>query len=239
MTTGPSGVLNVTDMRPGSPVRADEGEVQRLGTVAGRDPEPLAHPARASGDLQRADRHVGIGVLGGVPARGVPLDVEGQLRVSNEALDADLLPAQLLPVGGMPVPVRRRPAHPSLRSLDVVDPDDPAEPAAAGFRARPHRLSEGRPVGRRVVEDLDDLDVPPSGQRQDDVASSEPGVDASVHGVDTDELGQSLSGGAQAIVLRCIRDVVKTHTVHRGTGSRVPLTTPIYCPSRPVIGATA
>ena len=223
---------------PWSAVRADEGEVQRLGLVARRHPEPLAHPARAARDLQRADRHVGVGVLGGVAAGGVPLDVERQLRVGNEPLDADLLPAQLLPVGGMPVAVRRPAAHSSLGGRDVVNPDDPAEPAAAGFRAGPDGLSERRPVGRRVVEDLDDLDVAPSRQGQDDVARAEPGVDPSVDGVDTDQLGQSFRSGAQAIVLRCIRDVVKTHTVHRGTGSQMPLTTPNFW-AQGLIGATA
>ena len=71
-----------------------------------------------------------------------------------------------------------RPSRSSC-GADVVDGDDPAEPAAAELGAGAHGLAEGRLVRRRVVEHLDDLEVGAVGQRQDHVAGAEARVDAS------------------------------------------------------------
>ena len=89
----------------------------------------------------------------------LPLHEERQLRVGLQPLDADLLPAQLEAVGPVPVALHGLAAEPGLDRGDVVDGDDPAEPAAAERGAGAHRLAERRLVGGRVVEHLDDLEV--------------------------------------------------------------------------------
>ena len=109
---------------------------------------------------------------------------------------------------------------------DVVDATtQPSQPPPAS-EARRDRLAEGRLVGRRVVEHLDDLEVVVLRQREDHVARAEPGVDPAVDRRDADELGQSGGRGLEATGLRCIRDVVNSHTEHRDTRQGVLLTTP-------------
>ena len=75
---------------------------------------------------------------------------------------------------------------------DVVDRDDPAEPAAAECGAGAHRLPERGLVGCRVVEDLDDLEVGAVGQREDRVAGAEAGVDSAGGELLTEQLRESL-----------------------------------------------
>ena len=65
-----------------------------------------------------------------------------------------------VPVAGGGLAPRRR-----LDRGDVVDGDDPAEPAAAERGAGAHGLAERRLVGRGVVEHLDDLEVGVAGER--------------------------------------------------------------------------
>ncbi len=101
-----------------------------------------------------------------------------------------------VPSGGAGCPDRL--ATESLLDLgDVVDGDDPAEPAAAGLGGRTDGLTEGRLVGRRVVEHLDDLEVVVLGQGEDHVARAEAGMHPSVDRRDADEVGQSGGRGLE------------------------------------------
>ena len=79
----------------------------------------------------------------------VPLHEERQLRVALQALDAELLPEQLHPVGAVPVALDGVAAQALLVGRDVVDGDDPAQPAATEGGAGADGLTERRLVGRR------------------------------------------------------------------------------------------
>ena len=76
--------------------------------------------------------------------------------------------------------VDRRTTDPLFDRTKIIDSDHPAQPTTARFGPCPHRLSEGRLVGRRVIKDLDDLEVVPVGQRQDRIASAEAGMESAV-----------------------------------------------------------
>ena len=133
---------------------------------------------------------------------------------------------QLGAVGAVPVARDRLAAEALLDHGDVVDGDDPAEPAAAGLGGGTDGLPEGRLVGGRVVQHLDDLEVVVLGQGEDDVARAEPGVHPAIDRRDADELGQPGGRGLEATGLCRIRDVVNSHTEHRDTRQGVLLTTP-------------
>ena len=86
-------------------VRRHEREVDVALVEAVVRAEPLTHPRRVAGDLQVADRDLGVGARRRVQGRVVPLDEEGQLRVGDQALDAELAPLELDAVGAVPVAV--------------------------------------------------------------------------------------------------------------------------------------
>ena len=190
----------------------------------GREAEPVAHAVGVTRDLQRVDGDLGVRVVGGVRHTLLPLDEEGELRVGLQALDPELAPAQLDPVGAVPVAEDGLAAEPALLLGDVVDLDDPPEPAAACLGARAHDLPEGRLVAGGVVEHLDDLDVPLVGERKDDVARPEARVDSPVDRRDADLLREALRRGLETVTLGGIDDVVNSHAVHRRTREGVVLT---------------
>ena len=118
---------------------------------------------------------------------------------------------QLRAVGAVPVAVGGLAAEPLLDDGDVVDRDDPAEPAAAEGGAGPHGLAERRLVGRRVVEHLDDLEVGVVRQRQDHVAGAEAGVHAAVGEVLAEQSPDALGGAGEAIRSGCEGEMVQAH----------------------------
>ena len=182
MRTTPFGVANWAATTPGVPCGATHStSTSSSGRVDGVA-EPVADPVRVAGDLDggRAATSPVAPALGCCSTAGLPLDEERQLRVGLQALHADLAPAQLDAVGTVPVALDGLAAEPLLDLADVVDRDDPAEPAAAERGAGADGLAERCLVGGRVVEHLDDLDVGAGGQRQHHVAGAEAGVDAAV-----------------------------------------------------------
>ena len=97
-----------------------------------------------------------------------------------QAVDADLLPAQLGAVGAVPVALDGLAAEPLLDGvMSSTATTQPSQPPPSAERART-AWPNGRLVGGRVVEHLDDLEVGAVGQRQDHVAGPEPRVDAAV-----------------------------------------------------------
>ena len=120
-------------------------------------------------------------------------------------LHAELLPEQLDAVGAVPVAVDGLAAEACLVRRDVVDRDDPAQPAAAELGAGAHRLAEGGLVGCRVVEHLDDLEVRAVGQREDRVAGAEPGMDAAVGEVLAEQLRESFGRAGEPVRARLRR----------------------------------
>src|SRR6476659_10910629 len=142
----------------GGAVRGDPLHVDVLERTLERVAQPVAHAVRVAGDLQRAEPYLAGRPSGRVLLLGgLPLDEERQLRVGLESLDADLAPAQLEAVRSVPVALHGLATEPGLDLGDVVDGNDPAQPAAAERGAGAHRLAERRLGGGRVVEHLDDL----------------------------------------------------------------------------------
>ena len=137
MTTGPSGVPKVTDSRPGVPRGATNSNEMTVEVLLGGQAEPLGHALRVAADGQRLDAHLGVGTGRRVDGGIGPLHVVGQLRVGHQALDADLAPPQLDPVGAVAVAVDGATTEALLDRREVVDLDDPAEPAAADLGAVP------------------------------------------------------------------------------------------------------
>src|SRR4051812_26518454 len=105
--------------------------------------EPLAHAERVTRDLQAGKGEALVGAGARVHLAGdLPLDEERQLRVGDQAVDADLLPLEVLAVGAVSVALRGLAAQALLDDRDVVDGDDPAEPTATESGAGAHRLAE-------------------------------------------------------------------------------------------------
>ena len=89
--------------------------------------------------------------------------------------------------------------EPLLDGRDVVDRDDPAEPAAAEGGTGAHGLAERRLVGGRVVEHLDDFEVGVVGERQDHVAGPEPRVHATLDELTAEQPPDALGGAGEAV----------------------------------------
>ena len=111
----------------------------------------------------------------------------------------------------MPVADHGLAAEPVLGHGDVVDRDDPAEPAAAERGAGADRLAERRLVGCGVVEDLDHLEVGVVGQRQHHVAGAEPRVHATVDELGAQQTADALCRRGQAVGSGGEREVVEAH----------------------------
>ena len=153
----------------------------------------------------------------------LPLHEERQLRVGLQALDADLLPAQLVAVGPVAVALHGLTAETLLERGDVGDGDHPAEPAAAELRARAHGLAERGLVGGGVVEALDHLDVGACAERQHHVAGAEAGVDAAVEERFSEQVPQPSCGAGEPVRSGGVREMVQAHSVivdrRRGPGT--------------------
>ena len=116
-----------------------------------------------------------------------------------------------VPSGRCRLPLTAIAPQARLVRVDVVDGDDPAEPAASEQRARAHRLAEGRLVGRRVVEHLHHFEVGVVTQRKDPVAGSEARVDTSVLERFPQKIRDALHSRGQAVGARGEREVVQSH----------------------------
>ena len=179
--TRPCGVWTCAAMMPGVPCGATHST---LTSSSGASTVSPSHSLTRCGSpaisRQAREKAPSAPALGCSSSGMSHCDEERQLRVGDQAVDADLLPEQLGAVGAVPVAVGGLAAEPLLDHGDVVDRDDPAEPAAAEGGAGAHGLAERRLVGRGVVEHLDDLEVGVVGQRQDHVAGAEARVHAAV-----------------------------------------------------------
>ena len=179
MRTSPLGVWNFAATMPGVPLGATQSTFTSSSGCSTGWPSHSETRAGSPAISRHSRETLPVApTLGWFGRVDVPLDEERQLRVGLQALDAELLPEQLGAVGAVPVAVDGLAAEAVLERLDVVDRDDPAEPAAAELGAGAHGLAERCLVRGGVVEDLDDLEVGAVGQGQDRVAGAEAGVDA-------------------------------------------------------------
>src|SRR5450631_647076 len=194
-------------------VRVDKREFEACRGLVGRQPEPLAVPFPVTRDLQAADGDVGGGPDRGVNALVLPLDVVGQLRVRDESLDPKLTPSEQDAVGTVPAAGHGLTAKSLLGLGEVVDADNPPQPATAGFGTGPDSLTEGRLVGGGVVKHRNHLDVTLLGQRKDDVARSEARMDTAIDRRYPELLGEALRCSRQPVGFGSIRNVVNSHTV--------------------------
>src|SRR5580765_1759891 len=115
-------------------VRGDPVHLDVLERLLDGLAEPVADPLRVAGDLDRRHRHLAAGPVTGVlrcAGLALPLDEERELRVGLEPPHAELLPAELGAIGAVPVAVDGHAPQARLVRVDVVDGDDPAEPAAS------------------------------------------------------------------------------------------------------------
>ena len=87
-------------------------------------------------------------------------------------------------VGQVAVAVDGRASHALLERVQVLDGDDPPQPAATFSGPRADSLAEDGLVGGRMVQNLDHFEVLAVGQRQDPVAGAEARVETSVGEVD-------------------------------------------------------
>jgi hypothetical protein len=102
-------------------------------------------------------------------------------------------------------------AKPFLERGEVVDRNDPAHPAAAGFGACAHGLAEGRLDRGGVVKDLDNLHILAVDQRKNHVPGPEARVHTPLDRFDAQGGGNPLRSGSQSIGFAGIRDMVQTH----------------------------
>ncbi|MPM83675.1 hypothetical protein SDC9_130744 [bioreactor metagenome] len=193
--------------------------------------EPVREAGRVTGQLEGAQRHVAAlrrqrGRQQLVGAH--PVDEERQLGIGQQALDAQLTPLELAPVGEPAGADGRLPAELRLVGGEVVDGHRPGHPAAARLGAGADDLSERRLLGGGMVQDLDDLDVTVLGERDEAVAGTEPRVEASVAGVHPERVAEELGRGQESLRPGGVREVVDMHgpivrprgpRLFRGSGS--------------------
>ncbi len=212
MRTTPPRVVKVTARSPGLPSGATQfsstSSTTRLGGASSQSATRDGSPA-----MSRESRATPLSqIAAGCSARvGLPLDEERQLGIGLKSLDTDLPPPKLDPVRAVPAADHRLTLETLLDQGDVIDGDDPAEPTPARLRTRPYGLTEGRLVGRRVVEHLDQLHVLAARQRQHHVAGAEPGVHATVDERRTEQLRETTGRPGQSVGTDRVRDMVETH----------------------------
>ena len=130
------------------------------------------------------------------------MDEEGQLRVLEQLVDADLPPAQVVAVRTPAVPLDGLASEAALDGRHLRHLDDPAEPAAAVHRALLDRATERCGVCGGVVECGDDLEVGATGEGEHEVAGAETRVDATVGEAGTEARSQPLHD-LREVVGRC------------------------------------
>ena len=143
-----------------------EGVILRLA-------EPDADRVRVTGNLDATDRHrsgTGRRVLGCV---ALPFHEERKLRVSHDVDDSELLPIEVVSVRPDPMAGPSLPAQAGFHRADVVNGDDPGEPAATIRRTPRYCLAERGLLGGRVIKCCDHLDVAAAGKGQDEVSGPE------------------------------------------------------------------
>src|SRR5664280_883318 len=133
------------------PVRVDEREIDDGRGLVSRQAEPLTDPTGVSRDLQAADRHIGGGPHRRVNALVLPLDVVGQLWVGHESLDPKLTPLELDAVRPMPTTGDGLPAQSLLSLREIIDADNPAQPATPSLGTSTNGLAERRLVRGGMV----------------------------------------------------------------------------------------
>src|SRR5215218_11022973 len=141
----------------------------------------------------------------------LPLEHVRHLGIGDEPQDSDLLPDEFAAIRELPVAVHRGAAEAFFEGGEVVHLDAPAHPAATAGGPGTDGLAERSLVRRRVVEDLHDLQVLVSRERNDHVAGAEARMDSALHCFDPEGSRDTFGGGSQAIVFTGVRDVIHAH----------------------------
>ena len=202
--TSPFGVWNCAAMMPGVPWGATHST---LTSSSGASTVSPSHSLTRCGSpaisRQASDTVAGRRRRSGAARSGLSHWMKnGSCGSAIRPLTPICFQSSSVPSGRCRLPVHGLATEPVLERRDVVDRDDPAEPAAAERGAGAHGLAERRLVGGRVVEHLDDLEVGVVGQRQDHVAGPEPRVDATVDEVLAEQPPDALGGAGEAVRVR-------------------------------------
>src|SRR5690606_19650385 len=94
---------------------------------------------------------------------------------------------------------------------EVIDADNPSEPAAAHLGTGANGLAERRLLGGRVLEHLDHLDVAGIGERDDVVARAKPWMEASILEFRAQLSGEALGISSETGGANCKDQVVHMH----------------------------
>ena len=143
--------------------------------------QDLLDRTAVAAQLDGLDPYVATPGAGMFGIGAVPVDEEGHLRCCHGVQYSELHPAQFDAVGSNPTSAGRRAPQSFLYRSDVVDGEHPAEPAAAVLSSLVDSTAEGCLLGGRVIECTHNLDVGAIRQRQDEIASSERWMPATVH----------------------------------------------------------
>ena len=150
--TRPFGVWNFAAMMPGMPCGATQSTLTSSSGASTVWPSHSLTRCGSPAISRQASEKSPSAPAEGCSASGLlPLDEERQLRVGDQAVDADLLPLQLGAVGPVPVAGRRLAAEARstsvMSSTETTQPSQP--PPSAVRRARPGRTAPcRRPDGR-------------------------------------------------------------------------------------------
>ena len=213
--TRPSGVCSCAARMPGVPCGATHSTLTSSSGASTLSPShSLTRCGSPAISMPASEMVPSAPADGWRSADDLPLDEERELRVGDQAVDADLLPPELGAVGAVPVAGDRGAAEALLDGRDVRDRDDPAEPAAAERGAGPHGLAERRLVGGGVVEALDDLEVGRVGERKDHVARAEPRVHATVDELAPQRRAQAGGSARESVRSGGVRQVIQAHVRH-------------------------
>src|SRR5699024_10289932 len=153
----------------------------------------------------------------------VPLQDVGNLRIGDEALDADLLPFQCATVREGAASRDGATVETFFERGHVVNGDDPAHPASAHIGAGAHRLTERCFFGSRVLKYLDNFEVLAIFHREKDVTRPEARMNATVDPGNAEHLGEPVSGSTESFRTYSIRNMIQAHVNQHATRSQRPL----------------
>ena len=225
MRTVPWGVPKSTAMRPDSSTSLSQVMLPSSSGESMDPPSQVATLSRSPASSQPSMEITAGPMREGWSSGGLVHWVKyGRAGSSMQVVEPDLAPGQVVPVRPDAVALDGGPPEPCLDGRQVVDRDDPAEPATAELGAPADRLTEGRSLGRRVVEGRDDLEVDPVLEREDEVAGAESRVPAAVGEGRAEGGSQTLDGVRELTGRDCVGDVVETHAGHPAPTPRGPLT---------------